>query len=281
MKNHIKEMLEKRSMTVNEFVNKAGISRSLGSSLINSETIPPKTRFDTIQGVLKALQCQFSDIATPEISMHIEQKVSLDKISNLNRAMEHGVPKEKLSTADELTAKDVATEHTSLVELDITVEDLKYKLALLINNRVPNSNSDFAYEDHYSNRISVVPIEDAEKLSDLNSEVKPFHNTDKYITDTDVIKLIVNNSQVLLKATQSLINNSLLYFPDKNISEFDGLVIWDAGNSIGTITPVYANYNKSNEAVAELAPLQFSDSASSMHISGLMTYLSGMRNSRK
>lgn len=279
MKNHIKEMLEQRKMSVNEFVEKAGISRSLGSSLLNAETIPEKTRFDTIQGILSALQCKFSDIAEPEINARIIQAASLDNTVKLKSEFTSklpSLPQDILDETDHTSSNNHPIEHRSLAELEITVENLKYTLALLIDNTVPTTkpqeafeSDPFAYEpnSHYSNYVTIVQIDDAERLSDLNSNIKPFNKHN--ITDTSVLELITYDRTIRLAATQALMDNFLLYFPDDQIGDLDATIMWGSYNTLDGTVLSYATRDKDGKLVAFSKPLKFSDKAQTLHLETL------------
>lgn len=92
---HLKQILDKRKISITELSEATGISRSTLSPLYNSYTLPTKTRFNTLERICEKLNIEmnelisFGDTSKEMISIPISEYERLKEVeSQLNSIKE-------------------------------------------------------------------------------------------------------------------------------------------------------------------------------------------------
>lgn len=85
MKNNIANILEEKQMTISELSKNSKVGRTTLSEIINSPTIPEKTKIQTLQKVAQALNVNFKSLFSEEIYFEVIYWKYLNDFLDLNK----------------------------------------------------------------------------------------------------------------------------------------------------------------------------------------------------
>lgn len=239
----LKDILEKKNITVSQLQKVTGISRSTLTPLSKSSYVPPKTKFETLNRICDALKIPMTQLISFELPTveildakfipynafnEMEQPKELillkivlhsqsDIITYLSGFVRYSYPQEFTDQAFEYRVENRSAlfENNSMDQTKITEEyldkqQLKYKRYL---NRLTKKYKDKLYVDSvFFTPISETDIQELKKRKDTSII--------NYLNDSDLTLPNILDSDSYMSIVRDFINKGLLKTNDIDLSQY-------------------------------------------------------------